>query len=257
MRFAGKGVIVTGAASGIGRATARAFAAEGARVTVADFDPVGGEETVAQIAAAGGTARFLPVDVASGAQVGEMVAQAVAWMGTLDVMHSNVGIDHYQPLVEMSDADIQRVLGVNLAGMIFCAKYALRAMEGRGGAIVLTSSVQGLIGLPHCAVYAATKAGIIGFTRTLSIEAGPRGVRVNAVCPGTIDTPMLAAAMKDLNLEGREQFLESVRGGNPLHRIGTPEEIAATVLFLASDQASYIHGTAVVADGGYVAWKKF
>jgi len=258
MRFSGKGVIVTGAASGIGRACARAFAAEGARVLVGDVDRRGGEETVRLITADGGSAELFTLDIARGEQVGALVERALERFGRLDVMHSNVGIDHYQPLHEMSDADVERVVATNLVGMIFCAKYALRAMRARGeGAIVFTSSVQGLIGIADCAVYAATKAGIIGMARTLSIEAGQAGVRVNAVCPGTIDTPMLAAGMAGLDAAGRDAFLERARGANPLHRIGTPEEIAQAVLFLASDDASYISGTALVADAGFIAWKQF
>jgi NAD(P)-dependent dehydrogenase (short-subunit alcohol dehydrogenase family) len=245
----GKTALVTGAASGIGSATARAFAREGARVVVADTDATGGEKTVAEITAAGAEARFLRADVTREAEVEALIAAAVAW-GGLDCAVNNAGITG-QPggLHDLSLDAWNRTLAVNLTGVFLCMKHELPVMQQRrAGAIVNVASGAGVVATPGLAAYCASKHGVLGLTKTAALENARTGVRVNALCPGSTDTPMLRASM------ARDPGLEKlIRMSLPGGRLGTPEEIAEAAVWLCSDRASFVSGESMLVDGGSVA----
>jgi NAD(P)-dependent dehydrogenase (short-subunit alcohol dehydrogenase family) len=254
----GKVAIVTGAGSGLGRGSALRLAQAGASVVLNDVDADGLRETEAAVTAAGGTAVTQAGDVSRVADVKALVARAEEAFGGLDVVHANAGVERYVELEHMSEEDMDLLLDVDLKGALLCAQYAIPAMRRRGGgSIVFTSSVQATHSLPGCVVYAAAKAGVIAAARTLALEVGGDNIRVTSISPGTIDTPMLTRDLADMNVGEAEQFLDTVRAANTLNRIGTPEEIGDLVVFLASEQASYITGTNVVIDGGFTAVKKF
>ena len=244
-----KVALVTGAASGIGRATAIAFARAGMRVAVADVDPAGGEETVALIRRAGGTAFFVRADVSSNADVDAMVKRTVAEYGVLDYAFNNAGTEGVMgPTMDCTEAMWDRVLGVNLKGTWLCMKHEIPHLLGRAGAIVNCASVAGLVGFAEAAAYTASKHGVVGLTRSTALELARAGVRVNAVCPGVIQTPMI-----DRALGGDPAKIAAYQGAEPVGRFGTPEEIAAAVLWLCSDGASFVTGAAIPVDGGWVA----
>jgi NAD(P)-dependent dehydrogenase (short-subunit alcohol dehydrogenase family) len=247
--MAGKVALVTGAGSGIGRATALAFARQGAAVAVADVDDAGGEQTVAQIGQAGGAAIFLHADVSREADVAAMIGQVVASYGRLDYAHNNAGIGgRGGPLAEADEGDWDRVLAVNLKGVWLCMKHEIRQMLAQGGgAIVNTASVAGLIGAEGLGVYAASKHGVVGLTKTGALEYARAGIRVNAVCPGFIATPMV-----ERFTGGDPHANARLARANPQGRIGAPEEVAAAVVWLCSDAASLINGHALAIDGGLV-----
>jgi len=247
--FESETAIVTGAASGIGRATAERFAAEGANVVVSDVDAEGGRETVEQIESDGGTATFVETDVSDAADVEAMVAEAVDAYGGLDVAVNNAGIEgEFEPLAEVSEDDWDRVLDINLKGVWLCLKHELpELVAGGGGAVVNVSSIAGLVsagGVP----YVASKHGLVGLTRVAATQYAADDVRVNAVCPGVIDTPMVDRA-DEANPGAIEQFV----GMQPLGRMGTPEEVANAIVWLCSDEASFVTGNAYPVDGGYLA----
>ncbi len=242
--FTGRVALVTGAGAGIGRASALAFARAGASVIVADVDRVTGMETVEL---AGANARFVHVDVASSDSVRKMVAAAIVQFGRLDYAHNNAGVAAEQHDVgELPEAEWDRVQGVMLRGVYLCMKYELPHLLETGGAIVNTASGAGLVGYPGQSPYVSSKHGVLGLTKSAALEYGRQGVRVNAVCPGTVLTPMVEAATQ---LPGLEEQLVAL---HPIGRIGTPEEIANAVLWLCSDDASFVLGHALAVDGGYV-----
>lgn len=247
--FAGKVALVTGGGSGIGRAAALAFAREGARVAVADVAEATAVATAAEIRAAGGEALALAADVASEPEVAAMVARAVGAFGRIDCAFNNAGIGGgRRPLHEWDLADFRRVLDVNLTGVWLCLKYELGLMAKQGGgAIVNNASVAGLRGSPALGPYVASKHGVIGLTRVAAAEYAPHNVRVNAVCPGWTDTPILA------DLKAEPELMERLIGRVPVGRLGRPEEVAAAVLWLCSDAASFAVGQAMVVDGGLTA----
>lgn len=250
-RMHGRVALVTGAGSGIGRATALLLAQEGARVAASDIDAQAAEESAALLRAAGGEAIALRLDVTSTDDARSAVAATVAAFGHLDAAVNNAGIEGtIAALHELDEADWGRAIAVNLTGVFHCLKHELAAMLPRGaGSIVNVSSVLGVAGLGSAAGYTAAKHGVIGLTKTAALEAGPQGVRVNAVCPGFIETPM---AQRSRAIVGDEVYV-GVRQLHALKRLGEPEEIAEAIVWLLSDAASFVTGSAMLADGGYTA----
>jgi NAD(P)-dependent dehydrogenase (short-subunit alcohol dehydrogenase family) len=245
----GKVALVTGAAAGIGRSSARLFAREGAQVVVADIDADGGAETVRLISDAGGEASFVRADVSSRDDVADMVRAAVDKYGALDCAHNNAGFaGGGYPLAEFHDEDWDRAIGIMLTGVYQCMKHEIPVMlERGGGAIVNTASGAGLIGFPGQAAYVASKHGVIGLTKVAALDYGARGIRVNAVCPGTVRTPMVDTAVS--NDPALAAHLVSL---HPIGRIGKPDEVAEAVVWLCTDASSFVLGAALPVDGGYV-----
>jgi len=254
----GKVAVVTGAGSGIGRACAVALGAAGASVVCNNLVPEGLGETVVAVEAAGGRAAPAVGDVRRREDVLAAVELARSELGGLDVMVANAAVSTYGDLEQMGEETLDLLLDTDLKGALLCAQAAILPMRERGGgSIVLVSSVQAYVTLPGCVPYAAAKAGLVAAARALAVEVGPYAIRVNAVAPGTIDTPMLRRDLADMNRQEQERFLERVANANALGRIGRPEEIGELVVFLASDASSYITGTSIVIDGGYLAVKSF
>ncbi len=254
--LAGKVAIVTGAGSGIGRACAVALGAQGAAVVVNDLSAEGLSETVAAVEAAGGSALAQTGDVRRSEAVDGLVAEAASTFGGLDVMVANAAVSTYAALEEMSDDEIDIVLATNMRGVLLCARAAITGLRARGGgSMVLVASVQAYVTLPGCVPYAVAKAGVVAAARALAPEVGRYRIRVNAVAPGTIDTPMLQRDLSGMNRDEADRFLVRVAGANALGRIGEPREIADVVVFLASDASSYVTGTTIVVDGGYLTVK--
>jgi NAD(P)-dependent dehydrogenase (short-subunit alcohol dehydrogenase family) len=247
--FSGKVALVTGAGSGIGRASALAFARAGACVVVSDVDAAGGEDTVRQI---GNQARFVHADVSSESDVGRLVEETVNAFGQLDIAHNNAGIGAPPaPVHEASREVFERVIAVNLTGVWLCVKHEARYMlEHGGGAIVNTASLAGLIGFPLNVAYSASKHAVIGITRTAALEYARAGIRVNAVCPAFVRTPMVEGYVA---AAGPAMSFERLASMQPMGRLGTVEEVADAVLWLCSDQASFITGHALPLDGGTTA----
>lgn len=248
--FSGKAALVTGAASGIGRASALAFAQAGAAVIAADIDPDGAEETVRLIAGAGGEATVVVADVALAADVTRLMAETVARYGRLDYALNNAGIASRGELTHDLDEDTwARVLAVNLTGVWRCLKGEITQMlaQGSGGAIVNMASIAGLVG-GTTSSYVASKHGVVGLTKQAALEYAARGIRINAVCPGVIETPMVARAFAS-----RPGLEERWRAAEPMGRLGEAAEVAAAVIWLCSDAASFVTGVAFPVDGGWVA----
>lgn len=246
----GKVALVTGGGSGIGRATALAFAREGAKVVVADVVVAGGEETVRLIKAVGSEAIFVKVDMAKAAEVEAMVQKAIATYGRLDCAHNNAGIEGATgKTADYSEEEWTRVITVNLTGVWLCMKYEIPQMlKQGGGAIVNTASDAGLLGVPQMPAYVASKHGVVGLTKTAALEYAKAGIRVNAVCPGVIKTPMV-----DRITGQRPGRAERMTAAEPIGRMGKPEEIAEAVVWLCSDAASFVTGLPMAVDGGVAA----
>jgi len=249
-QFSGKVALVTGAASGIGRATALAFAKAGASVLVADKEIEGGEETAALIRGTGGFAEFFRCDVSDPAQVHEMVRSVVFHFGRLDFACNNAGIEGAPaPAADYEERAWDQVLGINLKGTWLCMREEIPEMLKRGGgAIVNISSIAGIVGFQSSAAYVASKHGVIGLTRAAALDYGRLGIRVNAVSPGVIHT-----AMVDRFTHGDSATLARFAQATPMGRAGKPEEIAAAVLWLCSEGAAFTTGHALVVDGGWTA----
>lgn len=246
----GKVALITGASSGIGSATAEAFAARGAKVVLAARREAELAGVASGIQARGGSATFVVTDVATAGDVQHAVAQALDTYGRLDYAVNNAGIEgRIAPIVELTEEEWDRTLDTNLKSAFLCVQQEARAMlaAGRGGAIVNVGSINSFLGFPGGSAYVASKHGLIGLTSTASAELAPRGIRVNLICPGIIDTPMHRRARKLLGDALYDQFL-----GQRVHtrRAGKAEEIAKAILFLCSDEASYITGTTLTPDGG-------
>jgi len=248
----GRVALVTGAASGIGRASALALAAAGARVVVTDVTVDAGRETVDLLEAAGGDAIYVAADVSQAGEVQRLVTTAVQTYGRLDCAHNNAGIEGTVPVGtpfhEYPEAEWDRVLAINLKGVWLCMQAEIGQMLTQGGgAIVNTASVAGLVG-GFGADYTASKHGVVGLTREAALEYASRGIRVNAVCPGVIRTPMA-----DRVFTRRPELQQAWLASEPIGRFGTPDEIAAAVAWLCSDAASFLTGVALPVDGGWVA----
>jgi NAD(P)-dependent dehydrogenase (short-subunit alcohol dehydrogenase family) len=242
-----KVAIVTGGGSGIGRATARLFGGEGARVVVADIDKEGGEETVKMIEGDGGEALFVPTDVSKEEDVRRLVAQAVDTYGQLDVIFNNAGVGATARVTEASAEHWQRVLSINLTGVFLGCKYAIPEMvKGGGGSIINNGSILAEVGFSEATAYSASKHGVVGLTQTVAIDYAAQGIRANTVCPGFIRTPMVTGNLG-------EEEAKQIAALHPMGRMGEPREVAEAVLFLASDRASFVTGTCLFVDGGYTA----
>jgi NAD(P)-dependent dehydrogenase (short-subunit alcohol dehydrogenase family) len=244
-----KVAVVTGAASGIGRSTALALAREGARVVVSDVDEAGGKETARLIEQQGGEAIFVKTDVSDPGAVKALVDKAVETYGRLDVMVNNAGIGGESALLaDYSLESWDRVIGINLSGVFYGMKYAIPAMlESDGGSIINVASILGQVGFATAPAYVAAKHGVLGLTKNAALEYSAQGVRVNAVGPGFIHTPMIEALEED---EATNQMLISM---HPIGRLGRPEEVAELIVWLASDKASFVTGAYYPVDGGYLA----
>jgi NAD(P)-dependent dehydrogenase (short-subunit alcohol dehydrogenase family) len=252
----GKVAAVTGSGAGLGRAAALAFARAGASVVCNDVHEGSADETRRLIEQEGGRAVVAAGDVAALEFVRAIVEAAVSSFGGLDVMHANAAISVYAPLDEMPLDTFDAIIDTNLKGPLLCAREAVAPLRERGGgSIIFVSSVQAFQGLAGCVPYAAAKAGLVAAARTLAVEVGGDGIRVNAIAPGTIDTPMLQRDLAPMNVEERADFVGRVNAANALRRIGRPEEVADAAVFLASDRASYITGSCLVVDGGFLAVK--
>jgi NAD(P)-dependent dehydrogenase (short-subunit alcohol dehydrogenase family) len=244
-------VLITGGSSGIGRATALAFAREGAKVAIADVSVERCEQTVDEIRATGGEATCMECDVSDPEEVNAMVHEVVNVFGRLDYAFNNAGVEGVQaPVAEYPKKTWDVVLGVNLTGVWLCMKHEIIQMVKQGGgAIVNMSSILGVTGTENACAYVAAKHGVVGVTKAAALEYASQGIRINAVCPGYIDTPMLERAGVTLNEESRRSLAEL----HALGRLGTSEEVAEAVLWLCSEQASFVTGHAMLIDGGYTA----
>jgi NAD(P)-dependent dehydrogenase (short-subunit alcohol dehydrogenase family) len=248
--FEKKVALVTGGGSGIGRATALAFAREGAQVVIGDSNVQRGEETVSMISDAGGTASFKRTDVLVAAEVEAMVDHAVTTYGRLDMAFNNAGIEgDVKPLADQTEANFDAAMGVNVKGVWLSMKYEIPRMLKQGdGAIVNCSSVAGVVGFPEIGIYAASKHAVIGLTKTAALEYSPQGIRINAVSPAAIDTEMI-----DRLADGMNTKKHDLTKFHPIGRLGRVEEVAEAVLWLCSDKASFVTGHSLIIDGGFTA----
>jgi NAD(P)-dependent dehydrogenase (short-subunit alcohol dehydrogenase family) len=248
----GKVAIVTGAAMGMGAATARVFAAAGAHVLVSDINPEAGQATVESIGRDGGSASFFRADVSKSADAEAMVRTAVERYGRLDCAVNNAAVTpDTHPIAELDEQEFDRVLAVDLKGVALSLKHELRQMleQAEGGAIVNIGSVSSFRPQPDNAAYVAAKHGVIGLTKVASLENAPRGIRVNTVCPGAIDTPMIRGALETVGMTEAD-FAPTI---SLFGRFGQPEEVAQASLWLCSDQASYVTGAVLAVDAGYIS----
>ncbi|MCV0437463.1 MAG: SDR family oxidoreductase [Hydrogenophaga sp.] len=243
--------LVTGGGSGIGRAAALAWAREGVRLLLVDLDDSAGTRTTEEVRSIGGEADYMHVDVRNEADCSHAVAKALELYGRLDIGFNNAGITGASGVVgKYPLSEWRRVLDVNLTGVFNCMQAQLKVFEKQGsGVIVNTSSVMGLRGTPGGSAYSAAKHGVVGLTRSAAMEYGGRGIRINAICPGFVETPMVVGDLAGIP----DHILRDKLSRTAVRRLGTPEEIAAVVLWLASDAASFMHGAAINADGGFLA----
>ncbi|MGH8014017.1 MAG: SDR family oxidoreductase [Candidatus Binataceae bacterium] len=249
-RVEGKIALVTGGGSGIGRATSLVFAREGATVMIADYNPEGAERTVKMIKDAGGKAACLNIDVSVARQVETMVAKTVEAFGRIDCAFNNAGIEgKTADTVECTEEIFDRTIAINLKGVWLCMKYEIPQMlKQGGGAIVNTASVAGLVGFEGLPAYNASKGGVVQLTRTAALEFAKKNIRVNCVCPGVINTPMVARL-----IDTSPYTEQALSEGEPVGRMGKPEEIAEAVVWLSSDAASFVTGHPMAVDGAWVA----
>ncbi|HLW70400.1 MAG TPA: SDR family oxidoreductase [Candidatus Binataceae bacterium] len=245
-----KAILVTGGGSGIGRATSLLLAKEGAKIMIADYVPKGAEETVKMIKDAGGTASCMAADVSVPKQVEAMIAKTVETYGRIDGAHNNAGIEG--KMIETSantEENFDRIIAINLKAVWLCMKYEIPQMLKQGGGVIVnTASIAGLVGFEGMSAYVASKHGVIGLTKTAALEYAQKNIRVNCVCPGVINTPMVARLLDSGGMNESD-----MTAGEPVGRFGKPEEIGAGVVWLLSDAASFVTGHSLVIDGGWVA----
>ena len=254
-RLKDKVAIVTAAGSGIGRASAILFAQEGAKVIISDIDPNKGEDTVKTIKQSGGEAFFVKADASKVSDMKEMINICVKTYGKLNILYNNAGIPGAFKLEGVSEEDWQKCIDLNTKGAFFATKFAVPEMRKTGGgSVIFTASVAGLVGSSFSPVYSLAKGGIVNLTRALALLLAPENIRVNCVCPGLVDTPMAPGFMGPGTSEEKqatqEVFLKNIV---PMGRLARPEEVGMAVLFLASEEASFVTGTALPVDGGHVA----
>ena len=248
----GKRALITGGASGIGRATALLFAREGAAVSVVDLDEVGGQAVVRAIADEGGQAIFVRCDVSLAADCQRAVQRTVDGLGGLDVLFNNAGIIRRASVLETSEEEWDRVMAVNVKSVFLLSRYAIPVMAQAGGGVIInTASGWGLVGGRKAAAYCASKGAVVLLTKAMALDHGQQNIRINCICPGDTDTPMLRDEARQLG-EPDEQFLAEA-AQRPLQRIGKPEDIAQAALYLASDASSFVTGATLVVDGGGLA----
>ncbi len=247
-RLKSKVALITGGGSGIGRSTCLLFAQEGAKVVVADYVADGGSETVRQIKAAGGEASFVLTDVAKSADVQNMIATTVKTYGRVDVLFNNAGIEGpSSKIANYKEEDWDRVIAIDLTSVYLGMKYVIPEMLKQGGGVIIsTASVAGIVGFPGSGAYAAAKAGVINMTRMVALEYADKNIRVNCICPGIIETPMVDRVVGN---RSKDRVIKA----EPIGRLGRPEDIANAALFLASDESSFATGAPFIIDGGYVA----
>jgi len=254
MKLAGKVALVTGAGSGIGRETARLFSSEGAKVVISDLDEEGGMETLKLIQESGGEATFAKCDVTNEDEVQQLFQHTRATCGKLDILFNNAGTILIKRLVDTEEHDWDQIMDVNAKGVFLCTKHAvpfIRENE-QGGSIINSGSTGGLIGSPLFVAYCASKGAVVSMTRAMAVELAPFRIRVNVVCPGAIDTPMLEKTLPNLGMP-MEEARKVWTASHPLQRIGSPMDVARAVLYFASDDSSYVTGSILAIDGGYTA----
>jgi NAD(P)-dependent dehydrogenase (short-subunit alcohol dehydrogenase family) len=252
-RLDGRVALITGAGSGIGRATAELFSAEGAAVAVVDLREDAAEETVAKINADGGRALAIAANVTVAAEVEAAADRVVAELGPLHILYNNAGIDSTGSVVDADEDDWDRCFAVNVKGTFLCSRAVVPRMDANGGAIVNQGSVAGLVAVANFAAYCAAKGAVVALTRSMAIDLAPRRIRVNAICPGTVFTPLMEPMLRSRGDGDLEAGLAKTLVKYPIGRLGTPEEIARVALFLVSEDASFLTGSIVTADGGMTA----
>jgi NAD(P)-dependent dehydrogenase (short-subunit alcohol dehydrogenase family) len=251
-RLQNKVAVITGGASGIGRATAELFAREGARLLIADLNRENGEKFCAELQRAGHAAIFECADVSRAEDCRRIIERVRSQFGALHVLFNNAGIIRRATVVDLEEADWDRIMNVNAKSVFLLSKFAIPLMLGSGGgAIINTASGWGLSGGERAAAYCASKGAVVLLTKAMAVDHGPQGIRVNCICPGDTDTSMLDAEARQLNVSKEKVIAAS--SSRPLRRVGKPEEIAQAVLYLATDASSFVTGTALVIDGGALA----
>jgi NAD(P)-dependent dehydrogenase (short-subunit alcohol dehydrogenase family) len=252
MKLQDRVAVITGAGSGIGQAMALQFAREGARILAADINREAAEETTKMVTAAGGACQAFAVDVTQPEQVSAMIERAVAVYGQLDILCNNAGIGSTTDVVDCEPADWDRVMTVNVKSVYLGCKYAVPHMVQQSrGVIINTASVAGMVGIVKRAAYCASKGAVIALTRQIAVEYVKQGIRVNCLCPGTVDSPWVERLLSQA--EDQVAARQALEARQPMGRLGTPEEVAAAALYLASDDAAFITGTGLVLDGGWTA----
>ena len=252
MQLTGKVALITGGASGIGRATAELFAAEGAGVVIADVSSAAGKAAADRIIATGGKAGFESADVTRTADCRRVVERAIRDFGKIDILFNNAGIMRRATVLDLKEEDWDRVMAVNVKSIYLLSREVMPHMQkSGGGSIINTASGWGLTGGPKAAVYCASKGAVVLLTKAMAVDHGPQKIRVNCICPGDTDTAMLRGEAKQVGTDETSFMIDAAK--RPLGRVGTPEEIARAALYLASDSSSFVTGTALVVDGGGLA----